>query len=245
MRLLLFLLLLLPSVFAWGYETHVWICEQLYVGNKDLRGMIKNKTLFLEGCNAPDNVINDQRYHNCYYAAECKEIDTGERAPATLHYFDDISSCFNLSYFSCPTLDRFNQTIKNKDDYNIGMAVHYYVDAYVPMHQITGEVYFSCHKPFEDKVDAKVNSRFWTVFQRCTFSFPCSKSKSSIRKCKSEYTDVISFSYEDLVKIVVKTDEEISAKLNIDKGEYGYLMRRTGLFHLIIEKILRLINKFT
>jgi hypothetical protein len=207
--------------------------------------MIKNKTLFLEGCNAPDNVINDQRYHNCYYAAECKEIDTSRRAAATLHYFDDISSCFNLNYFSCPTLDRFNQTIKNKDDYSIGMAVHYYSDAYVPMHQITGEDYFSCHKPFEDKVDVRVKSKFWTVSQKCTFSFPCSKLGSSIRKCKSEYTDVISLSYEDLVKVVVKTDEEVSAKLNISKGDYAYLMRRTGLFHLIIEKILRLINRLT
>jgi hypothetical protein len=236
-------LLFLPMAAAWGYQTHVWICEQLYTGNEAMRMMIKNKTLFLEGCNAPDIAINDQRYHNCYYAVECKEIDTSKRAPATLHYFDDISSCFNQSYFSCPALDRFNQTIKARDEYSIGMAIHYYTDAYVPLHQVTGEDYFSCHKPFEDKVDAKVNSKFWTVSQKCTFSFPCIKTGSSIRKCKREYTDIVSFSYEDLVKVVIKTDEEVSTKLNISKGEYGYLLRKTGHFHLIIQKILDFIRK--
>ncbi len=243
MRLLLLALILLPIVSAWGYQTHLWICEQLYNGNMDLRMLIKNKTLFLEGCNAPDIVVKDQRYHNCYYAAECKKIDTSLRSPATLHYFDDISSCFNGSYFSCPALDRFNQTIVNSDEYSIGMAIHYYTDAYVPLHQVTGEDYFSCHKPFEDKVDSKVKSKFWTVSQKCTFSFPCNKSGSTIRKCDTEYTDIITFSYEDLVKVVIKADEEVSGKLKINKGDYGYLLRRTGLFHLIIQKILRFLNK--
>ncbi|MEM5801718.1 MAG: hypothetical protein QW350_03065 [Candidatus Aenigmatarchaeota archaeon] len=234
------LFLFIPIVAAWGFDTHIWICEKIYNGNKDLQAIIKNKTLFLEGCNAPDNIVNDQKYHNCYYAAQCKKIDTNKKAPGTLHYFDDISLCFNNSYFSCPTLEKFNQTIK-KDDYSIGMAIHYYSDAFVPLHQVTGEDYFSCHKPFEDKIDKMLNKKDWVVEQKCSFSFPCKKAGTTIKKCNDSYTDNIYFSYDDLVKVLIETDKEVSRKLNINSGNYDYLFKKTGFFYQILEKIQNII----
>ncbi len=238
-------LLFIPIVAAWGYDTHVWICEQLYIGNSALRGIIKNKTLFLEGCNAPDTIIKDQLYHNCYYAKQCKKIDTKIKSPGTLHYFSDITSCFDGMLFSCPALDRFNQNIK-QDDYSIGAALHYYVDAFTPTHQITGEDYFNCHKPFEDKVDKIIKSSNWIVKQKCSFSFPCSKAGKTIRKCQDVYNETIEFSHIDMVQLIIKADEEISSNLNISKGNYNFLKKDfTGWFYLIVERIKEIISKIT
>ncbi|MCX8179361.1 MAG: hypothetical protein N3E38_01320 [Candidatus Aenigmarchaeota archaeon] len=229
------LLLFLPTVLAWGFDTHVWMCEEIYNSNKELQKIIKNKTLFLEGCNAPDNVISDQHLHNCYYARQCKKIDTSKKSPATLHYFVDVADCFDGKFFSCPALDKFNQTLK-ADAYSIGMAIHYISDAYNPLHQVTGEDYFSCHKPFEDKVDASIKRNNWFARQFCTFSFPCFKARNSIRKCDDVYSETIEFSYSDLVNVVVKIDEEISNRLNINKGDYTHLIK-TGMFYRILEKL--------
>jgi len=238
----LLLFVFIPIVAGWGFDTHVWICDQILKGNKDLQGIIKNKTLFLEGCNAPDIAINDQRLHNCYYARQCKKIDTSKRAPATLHYFDDISSCFNNSYFSCPALERFNQTIK-RDDYSIGIAIHYLSDAFVPLHQVTGEDYFSCHRPFEDKIDKSIKSSSWTVKQKCTFSFPCKKAGTTIRKCDEVYADEIEFSSDDMARVVVQIDKEVSRKLNIAEGDYKFLLRKTGFFYQILYKIKEMLSR--
>ncbi|MFH8080447.1 MAG: zinc dependent phospholipase C family protein [Candidatus Aenigmatarchaeota archaeon] len=242
LKFLILLSFMLPIVNAWGRETHVWICNQIYSGNEALREVIKNKTLFLEGCIAPDTIVKDQRQHSCYYAKQCKKIDTTIKAPGSLHYFADISECFDGDYFYCPALEKFNETIK-MDDYSIGMAIHYFSDALTPTHQITGEDYFSCHKPFEDKIDSFVGKKGWKISQKCSFSFPCNVVKKTIRKCDDVYFESIDFSYEDLIKVVVATDKEISSRLGFEEGKYEHLFRRTGLFYQILQKIQDLIAK--
>ncbi|MEM5878751.1 MAG: zinc dependent phospholipase C family protein [Candidatus Aenigmatarchaeota archaeon] len=242
MRFLLLILLFIPLVYSWGFETHEWICKQLVIGNQDLRNTV-NENDFIRGCNAPDTEIKDQLYHNCYYARECKHINTEIKDPVSLAYFTEIKDCFEKDLYSCPALLKFNASIAKNDSYWIGASIHYLSDAFTPVHQITGEDYYRCHKPFEDKIDKKLKEKNWIVRQDCEFSFPCSKAGSMIRKCQTKYNSTIEFSYDNLVELVVVIDKEVSHKLKINEGRYESL-KQTGMIALIKNKIIELFNHF-
>lgn len=237
--------LLLPLVASWGFETHLWICEQLYNGNNKLQKMLK-KDDFLHGCNAPDFEFNDQKYHNCYMARECKKINVRNISPATFTYFSDINDCYIGKPFSCPALDRFNQSLNkaliNNFSYYVGAAVHYYSDAFVPLHQVTGEDYWDCHVAFENKIDDKLvkNEKFWVISQSCIFYFPCVATEKMIKKCQNAYIADISFSYYDMVEVIKQIDKDLAYRFNISTGDYSYLLKNniTGLLTFIFNRII-------
>lgn len=239
MRFLILIVFFIPSVYSWGFQTHEWICRQLLGGNSDLKQMV-NETEFMSGCNAPDIEIKDQIYHNCYYARECKPINIEIKDRVSLAYFAEIKDCFESQFYSCPALSRFNSSIKKNTSYWIGASIHYISDAFTPTHQITGEDYYKCHKPFEDKVDSKIKQKNWVVKQQCEFSFPCFKAGSMIRKCQRKYNSTIEYSYYDLVDLVIVIDREVSNKLNIKQGKYLNL-RYTGMFSFL-NKIMEFFN---
>lgn len=241
--------LILPLAYSWGFETHVWICEQLYNGNNGLKKIL-DKNEFLRGCNAPDIEFDDQNYHNCYMARECKKINVTKIAPATFTYFSDINDCYTGKPLSCPALERFNNSIdiamSSNFSYYVGASVHYYTDAFVPLHQVTGEDYWNCHSPFENQIDEKLakNKRFWKISQECTFYFPCRATEKTIRKCPNVYKANIEFSYEDMVEVVKQTDNALAAKLNISTGDYYYLQsgKATGFLIAIIDRIISILK---
>lgn len=226
---LLTLLIIIPSASSWGYMTHEWFCERLYENNKDLRELITNKEEFLRGCIAPDKEYDDQNNHHCYAAAECKKINTSSINPGTVVYFEDIKSCINNEYFDCPTLIKFDESVKNAtvEDFSfyLGVSTHYITDAHVPVHQIMGEDYYGCHAPFERKINEKLerDEKDWVVTENCDIYFPCKKTGKTVRKCDNPYNVDVVFSYEDILKVLKNTDSTISKKLNISEGSYENL----------------------
>jgi len=247
--ILITLSLISNFVKAWSYETHLFLCEEIYNGNEELRKMLDKKE-FLRGCNAPDIEFKDQNYHNCYIAKECKYINVSNTKPGTLAYFTEINDCFNETYLSCPAISKFYESIQkaksDKFSFYIGAATHYYSDAFVPLHQVTGEDYRNCHLSFEDKVNEKIINKelFWSVSQKCTFYFPCKATVKTIRKCNHNYTAEIKFSYTDMINVIINTDNAISKELNIKSGDYSYLLKRkpTGFFIALLNKILILLK---
>ena len=253
MRLLFTIFVILTSIpiaFSWGWTTHEWFCEQIYNKNHDLQQKL-DKQEFLRGCIAPDKEYKDTRYHHCYVAKECKPIDITKTDPGGLPYFTDITSCKQEIYFDCPAMLKFEEAINNasKSDFSfyLGVATHYFTDSFVPVHQIMGEDYFTCHLPFENKIDKKLEAdeKFWTVTQKCEIYFPCYKTGSTVRKCSTSYDVEIEFSYADVVEVLQKTDSDISTKLGMKEGEYSGLLRNnvTGFFTMLLNRILEFLNR--
>lgn len=250
LSVLIFFLLIIQPVYSWGWPTHIFICKQIYNSNKDLNKML-NKDEFLRGCIAPDKEFKDTRYHHCYVAKQCKNINVSIIDSSGLPYFADIKNCMEDSYFDCPTLEKFEESlekvISNNFSFYVGAATHYFTDAYVPVHQIMGEDWWKCHLLFEQKIDEKLEKgeRFWTVSQKCEIYFPCKKISEINRKCDSGYNVTIFYSYEDIVEIIKKTDLAISERLNITEGNYSYLLEKkpTGFFVLILNKIAKFLNR--
>ncbi len=231
MRLLLaaiIFLLLIPTAYSWGWDTHIWICKQIYDSNKDLNKVL-DRWEFIRGCIAPDKEYDDQINHHCYVAKECKTIDVTKTDPAGLSYFTDIEACIEDEYFDCPAMEKFDEALNNATKSNfsfyVGVATHYFTDSYVPLHQTMGEDYWECHVEFEKKIDEKIerNKKFWTVTQDCKVYFPCYKVGNSNRKCAEGYDAEITFAYEDIVEIIEKTDSAISERLDLERGDYSYL----------------------
>jgi len=206
---------------------------------------------FLRGCNAPDTEFKDQINHHCYVARECHKIDMAKINPVSLAYFSDIEDCMEDSYFDCPALEKFNEYVEKSPEYNlsfnIGVSTHYFTDAHVPVHQTMGEDWWECHLPFEKQINENLEgkNKFWIVKQSCLIYFPCERHGKVNRKCEEGYTVDVIFSYEDIVRLIEKTDTTITDKLNFSyKSDYSYLLKKepTGFFSLIIEKILKFFN---
>ncbi len=226
---LIFLLLILPITYSWGYTTHEWFCEKLYENNQDLKKIITNKEEFLRGCLAPDKEYDDQNNHHCYVSKECKLINVSKIDPGSLTYFSDMANCVEGTYFHCPALIKFEEAIKNSTidnpSFYIGVSTHYMTDAYTPVHQIMGEDYYKCHAPFEREINNKLekNEGDWEVSTNCDIYFPCKKAGKAVRKCENSYNVDVTFSYKDIIEALKKTDHSLSSKLNITEGNYDSL----------------------
>jgi hypothetical protein len=208
---------------------------------------------FLRGCNAPDEEFKDFQNHHCYVAKECHTIDTSRIDPVSLSYFSDIEDCKEDSYFDCPALRKFNESMRKASEDNfsfyVGAATHYFTDAFVPLHQTMGESWWDCHLPFEEEIDEKLKKgeRFWRVSQECYVYFPREKRGKANRKCEEGYSTNIVFTYEDIVNLIEKTDKTLTRRLNIShEGDYSYLFKRphSGFFHLILSKIIDFLKLF-
>jgi hypothetical protein len=152
------------------------------------------------------------------------------------------------SYFDCPALEKFNESIekalKGNFSFHVGAATHYFTDAFVPVHQTMGESWWNCHNPFEERIDEKLERRekFWKVSQECYVYFPCERKGRVNRKCERGYYANIIFSYEDVVGLIEKTDEALTEKLNLTHdGDYSYLLeKKIDFLSLVLNKILNL-----
>lgn len=231
LTIFVFLILLIPFVSAWGWSTHSFICEQIYRTNKELNKMLDNED-FLRGCIAPDKEFEDTAYHHCYVARECKTLNISKINPGGLLYFTDLENCIEDEYFHCPALEKFEESVDkakiNNFSFWLGVSTHYITDAHVPVHQIMGEDYWSCHSPFEEMVGENLEEgkRSWDVSLACEVYFPCRLAGTQPRKCENSYVANIKFSYSDIVEVIEITDEEISKKLNIADGDYSYLLEK-------------------
>ena len=240
------LLLTIGYSYAWSGQTHEWVCEQIHKTNKELNKKL-DYNQFIRGCTAPDKEFKDQQNHHCYVARQCHTIDISKIKSNSLAYFSDIEDCTEESYFDCPAMEKFEEYTKKMSESNfsfyIGVSIHYFTDAHVPLHQIMGEDYWKCHMPFEEKIDdnLKNEKRFWTVTQACEIYFPCKKAGKVSRKCDKKYDVNIVYSYENIVDLVKKTDKTLSERLKLNyESDYSYLLKKhpTGLFGLIINRII-------
>lgn len=250
---MLIISLLIPTSFAWGFTTHEFICEQIYQTNEELNEMLDHEQ-FLRGCNAPDAEFKDQRDHHCYVARECHSIDASRVEPNSLTYFSDIQDCVEDSYFHCPALEKFdeylNKASKSSFSFYVGASVHYFTDSHVPLHQTMGEDYWDCHMPFEKNIgnNLKSNKRSWTVTQKCDVYFPCKKAGKMPRKCKEKYTVDVSYTHEDIIGLIEKTDNALTEKLKLSyQSDYSHLLKKypTGFFELITNNILNFFSMLT
>jgi hypothetical protein len=243
--MMLLFFLLIPNSFAWDSTTHEFICEQIYQANKNLNKILDHDQ-FLRGCNAPDTEFNDEQNHHCYVAKQCHIIDTSKIDSVSLAYFMDIDDCIEDSYFDCPALDKFEESIEkaSKSDYSfyVGVSTHYYTDAHVPVHQVMGEDWWGCHLPFEKEVgeNLKGGKRFWSVTQECDVYFPCERYGKTNRKCSEKYDTNVTFSYVNVVELIKKTDQILSQKLNLSyESDYSHLLKKheTGFLTSTFNKI--------
>ncbi len=152
--IIVFIVVFLSSQFlsvAWDWDTHRWIAEKICNDfNCQCLSEIK------EGSIIPDRDFKDFRNHVYYNPNTCKPSP----------------------YYKCPKY--FNDAALRKTDYwlnkakeasgcerwkYIGIASHYFFDSKVIWHQVVGESYYECHKPFEDKVGEKFKygEKNWTV----------------------------------------------------------------------------------
>jgi hypothetical protein len=240
------LLLTTQYSYAWNGYTHEWICEQIYRTNKELNKKLDHDQ-FIRGCTAPDVEFKDKSYHHCYAVRQCHFIDVSKIEPNSLTYFSDIKDCVGKSYFDCPALEKFEDSLINarKDNFSfyVGVSTHYFTDAHVPMHQIMGEDFFKCHAPFENDIDKelKEDKKSWTVSKNCEIYFPCEKTGKVSKKCDEKYDADIVYSYENIIDLIEKTDKTLSERLKLNyESDYSYLLKRnpTGFFGLIIDKII-------
>ncbi len=243
-------LLTIPAVYSWGWETHSFFCEHIYNSNIELNKRL-DRDEFLRGCLAPDKEYKDSRNHYCYVAKQCKVIDVNRTNAGELPYFTDFQECMEDNYFDCPAMENFEEALNNATISNfsfyVGVAAHYFTDSYVPVHQTMGEDYFKCHLPFESKVDNKLEKgeKFWTITQPCKFYFPCSNERNVTRKCSNSYYAEISYSYEDVIEVLEKTDSAVGKNLGIKEGDYSHLLKTkpTAWITLILDKILELLRR--
>ena len=244
LTILLISFLTMQSSYAWSGYDHEWICEQIYRTNKELNKKL-DYSQFIRGCTAPDVEFKDTRYHHCYAAKQCHTIDVSKIEPNSLTYFSDIKDCVGKTYFDCPSLEKFEEALKNaqRNDFSfyVGVSTHYFTDTFVPVHQTMGEDSLKCHLSFENEIDKKLKKeKFWTVTKECEIYFPCKKAGSVSRKCDEKYDANIVYSYENIVDLVKKTDKTISEKLGLKyESDYSYLLKKypTGFFGIIMNRI--------
>jgi len=238
-------LLTIQYSYAWSGHTHEWICEQIYRTDKELNKKL-DYSQFIRGCTAPDVEFKDQQNHHCYVAKQCHAINASKINPNSLAYFSDVEDCIGESYYDCPSMEKFEEYIKKASGSNfsfyIGVSTHYFTDAHVPVHQTMGEDNWKCHIPFEEKIDdnLKKDKKFWTVTQACEIYLPCKKAGKVSRKCEEGYNVAITYSYEDIINLIQKTDKTLSERLKLSyESDYSYLLKKypTGFFGLIINRI--------
>jgi len=157
----LFLLLFVPFSYAWKWETHEYLAEQ--VCNQITGCMVD---CIKNGSVVPDRDFNDFINHHVY--RECKTVnaewcENGECQDCSQgDMTDDIAITRYVHWIS-----------KSKSEadlctkfYDLGIATHYFFDSKVFFHQTKGEKE-SCHNEFENNVNERIKNKDYSNWTEC------------------------------------------------------------------------------
>jgi len=149
--MVLSLLLAVPAVYAFDWDTHRWFAEQVC---NNLNCPYPED--IINGSVVPDRDFKDFINHHYYNPNTCEES----------RYYDCPKKFDNITLIKADEWLKKAQNLEGKEKWHaIGIATHYWTDSKVIWHQVQNESYDECHSIFESKIGDKLktDSREWKV----------------------------------------------------------------------------------